>query len=73
MSHAIDVAAKSSLSPLATASASRLGCGGTTVPGGTSCQAEKNIVQSSPAAPGGITSAAVMPSVSYSSWLEGRR
>ena len=73
MSTAIDAAAKSALRPSATARGSLLGCSGTTVPPGTSCHAEKNMVHSSPAAAGGITSAAVMPAVSYADCLSRRR
>jgi hypothetical protein len=61
MSEAIEAAAKSSLRPLWTALGSSLGCVGTAVPGGTSCQAENTMVHSPPSAPGGMTSAAEMP------------
>ena len=72
-SDAIDAAAKSSLRPLAIASTSWLGCTGTTVPGGTSCHAEKNIVQLSPTSIGGITSAAEKLAESYSACPDCKR
>ena len=73
MSLAMEAAAKSWLLSSEEVPVSLLGCGGTSVPGGTSCQAENTIDHSSPSESGGRTSAAVTPISSWSAGLSRRR